>query len=148
MKIIQKSEFCFGCKACVSACKDVNNLPAGVVLLDIDEKENCINGKVIVNYKAHNCLQCEKPLCMQACDFGAIRRDESGIVHIDSTLCKGCGKCQKACINNSIVRVGNHMIKCELCSNNKNNSPACVEACPMKCLEVKNNESQIKTLVY
>jgi ferredoxin hydrogenase large subunit len=49
-----------------------------------------------------NCQKCVGKRCQEACNFGAITmlRDRA---HIDSNLCKECGKCSQACPYNAIA---------------------------------------------
>ncbi len=49
-----------------------------------------------------NCQKCVGKRCLEACHFGAITmlRDRA---HIDSNLCKECGKCTQACPYNAIA---------------------------------------------
>jgi archaeal flagellar protein FlaI len=66
-----------------------------------------------------NCVNCQDPLCLKACKYGAIKKDsKTGIVTIDSKKCVGCGACVKACKNNAIVLIKNKAKKCDLCFNN------------------------------
>jgi ferredoxin hydrogenase large subunit len=49
-----------------------------------------------------NCQKCMGKRCQSACNFGAISmlRDRA---HIDSSLCKECGKCSQSCPYNAIA---------------------------------------------
>jgi anaerobic dimethyl sulfoxide reductase subunit B (iron-sulfur subunit) len=50
-------------------------------------------------YKVNmSCNHCAEPACLPTCPTGAIwKREEDGIVDIDSTLCIGCRRCEAAC---------------------------------------------------
>ena len=73
------------------------------------------------------CLQCEEPLCEQACPNGAISYNEKGTLVVDHELCIGCENCVTACVYGGI-EIDPHTlkaIKCDLCWGD----PACVKAC-------------------
>jgi len=73
------------------------------------------------------CLQCENPLCEEACPTGAIHLDTNGILTVNPDDCIGCGNCVTACIYGGIAidPVTLKAIKCDLCGGD----PACVKAC-------------------
>lgn len=80
------------------------------------------------------CLQCENPLCQEACPTGAIHRNEEGILTVDPNSCIGCGNCVNACIYGGIAidPITLKAIKCDLCGGD----PACVEACEYDAISV------------
>jgi len=44
------------------------------------------------------CNHCEEPDCLPSCPTGALyKREEDGIVDVDSTFCVGCRRCEAAC---------------------------------------------------
>ncbi len=73
------------------------------------------------------CLQCEKPLCQEACPNGAIMENEHGILFVEKDICIGCLNCVTACIYGGIGMdpVTRKAVKCDLCRGD----PACVKAC-------------------
>ncbi len=88
------------------------------------------------------CQHCRDPACLDPCPTGAIRRDATGAVALDSDLCTGCGACAKACPWEAIRMAprpegagespGNPSaevaVKCDLCPGL--DGPECVSACP------------------
>lgn len=73
------------------------------------------------------CLQCEVPLCEQACPNGAISYNEKGTLYVSSKDCIGCMNCVTACTFGGIEidPITLKAIKCDLCLGD----PACVKAC-------------------
>lgn len=144
------SNECSGCKTCVAACKDIHNLPSGMTLRKVISGEGgswSRNGNVLKSEGVFSlslsiaCNHCDNPVCIEVCPRGAISKDKtSGIVTINEELCIGCGKCAKKCpyhapvVDKSIRRA----YKCDLCISklNMGEEPACVTACPMRCLKV------------
>lgn len=137
---------CVGCKACVVACKDWNDIDAGpenwMRLLYNEE------GKypdVFVSYLISPCYQCEDPVCIPACPVKAItKRSEDGIVLVDSNTCLGneeCDeKCRKACPYNAPQfgpKKGAKMKKCDFCLERhlKGKKPTCVDTCFTRAID-------------
>ncbi len=88
---------CFGCRACVAACKTENlvqkkNFWNYVLEYEIGEFPN-----VKRIFTPMNCMHCEEPSCMKACPEKAISKNEYGIVLIDYNKCKGKKYCIAAC---------------------------------------------------
>ncbi|MCS7143680.1 MAG: 4Fe-4S dicluster domain-containing protein, partial [Archaeoglobaceae archaeon] len=94
------------------------------------------------------CNNCSKPACLAACDIGAIKKTENGVVLIDEEKCNGCKKCISACpykIPNYNKKL-NIVQKCIACFPRleKGVAPACARACPARAvhfgfLEDKNS---------
>lgn len=139
---------CTGCKACQIACKDKNDLPAGVRWRRVFQYEGGewinLNGEMIPsNVYAYSvsaaCMHCQNPVCMQVCPAAAISKREDGIVLINQDKCIGCRYCSWACPYgapqfNSDMGV---MSKCNMCYDlvDKGERPACVESCPYRALD-------------
>ncbi len=138
---------CSGCKACQVACKDKNNLPAGVLWRRVYE----ISGGTWQNQGqawatdvfAYNlsiaCNHCVHPKCAGVCPTDAYVVRPDGIVYIDESKCMGCGYCAWACPYSAPrynPQLG-HMTKCNFCYDNLDagQPPACVAACPMRVLD-------------
>ncbi|MFX1483030.1 MAG: 4Fe-4S dicluster domain-containing protein [Promethearchaeota archaeon] len=114
---------CTGCRNCELACsvahtKSFNPKRSRIQVLKNEEK-NMILPMV--------CLQCEKPLCKEACPTGAIAYNEKGTLYVNHAVCIGCMDCVTACIYGGIEMdpVTLKAIKCDLCWGN----PECVKAC-------------------
>jgi Fe-S-cluster-containing dehydrogenase component/DMSO reductase anchor subunit len=135
---------CSGCKACVTACHQLNGL-------DGDEGETwrsvgLLHGgtpaepvQQTVTTACHHCLE---PACMKGCPVGAYEKDPvTGIVkHLDDQ-CIGCQYCTLTCPyevpqyskKRGIVR------KCDMCSDRLavGEAPACVQACPNEAIAIR-----------
>ncbi|MDP1633689.1 MAG: hydrogenase 2 operon protein HybA [Gallionellaceae bacterium] len=156
--LLYDSTLCIGCKACVSACKEVNNMPP-----EFSTKEQLwdtpldISGKtlnVIKLYQDGNsatkdseidgfaymkvsCLHCVDPSCVSACPVSAMTKDPvTGIVGYDKDACIGCRYCVAACpfgvprfqYDTPFPQIS----KCQLCKHliGDGKYAACAEVCP------------------
>jgi len=93
-------ELCTGCRNCELACsvahtQSFNPKRSRIQILK-DEVRNLVVPMV--------CLQCEKPLCQEACPNGAIVENEHGILFVKEEICIGCMNCVTACIYGGIVK--------------------------------------------
>ena len=143
--------FCSGCKACQAACKDKNNLPAGVLWRHVIEVAGGTwqkNGEAWSNTVfAYNlslsCNHCVYPKCAGVCPTDAYVLRDDGIVFLDTTKCMGCGYCSWACPYGApqYNAEAGHMTKCDFCLDNleKGLPPACVAACPMRVLDYEES---------
>jgi len=139
---------CSGCKACQVACKDKNNLPAGVLWRRVYEVSggNWINvgaRSSRTDVKTHPgvggpnpypvwentvfaynlsvaCNHCVHPKCAGVCPTDAYVQREDGVVYIDESKCMGCGYCAWACPYNAprYNPDARHMTKCNFCYDN------------------------------
>ncbi|RPH52841.1 hydrogenase 2 operon protein HybA [bacterium] len=144
---------CIGCKACVVACKDANDMPAdtdgyGGGLYDAPEGLNEYTRNVIQLYDGgdetafvkRQCMHCIDPACVGACMIGALQKREHGIVTWDGSKCVGCRYCQMACPFNvpkfQWSKRAPKIVKCELCSHRlkEGKIPACAEVCPRQAV--------------
>ena len=81
---------CTRCNACVESCVAVHE--DGIPRLS--KKGNRIAKSLVLSSA---CYSCEIPDCMQACDYGAIRRDVNGSIRFVYDNCTGCTFCVPAC---------------------------------------------------
>ncbi len=135
---------CSGCKACVTACHNLNGL-------DDDEGETwrsvgLLHGGTpeapVQQTVTTACHHCVDPACMKGCPVGAYEKDlVTGIVkHLDDQ-CIGCQYCTLTCPyevpqyskKRGIVR------KCDMCSDRlaEGEPPACVQACPNEAISIR-----------
>ena len=138
---------CSGCKACQVACKDKNDLPAGVLWRRVYEVSGGswqqLGDAWVTDVFAYNlsvaCNHCVHPKCAGVCPTDAYVQREDGIVYIDGSKCSGCGYCAWACPY-SAPRYNPElglMTKCNFCYHEVDAGlpPACVAACPMRVLD-------------
>jgi anaerobic dimethyl sulfoxide reductase subunit B len=137
---------CTGCSACRVACKDWHDIPAGSEnWMRVLYNEKGIFPKPFVSYLIAPCWHCLKPVCIPACPVEAItKRDQDGIVLVDSQACLGneaCDeKCLKACPYDAPQfgpEQGAKMRKCTYCLDRilQGKLPNCIEACPVRALD-------------
>ncbi|HEX5060203.1 MAG TPA: DmsC/YnfH family molybdoenzyme membrane anchor subunit [Kofleriaceae bacterium] len=133
---------CSGCKACVTACHNLNGLDEGETWRAV----GLLHGgtaaapvKQVVTSACHHCLD---PACMNGCPVRAYEKDPvTGIVkHLDDQ-CIGCQYCTFTCpyevpqynAKRGIVR------KCDMCSDRlaADEAPACVQSCPNEAIAIR-----------
>jgi len=142
---------CTGCSACRVACKDWNDVPAGPEnWMRVLYTEKGKFPRVFVSHLVAPCWHCVEPLCVSACPAGAIKkREEDGIVMVDTARCLGneiCDeKCLKACPYDAPQfgpEPGARMRKCTFCLDRflEGKLPDCVEACPVRALDAGSLE--------
>jgi len=139
------STLCVGCRACQTACKAANKLPADRVeasggVYDAPADLNSTTKNVIKSlptedggqvFVKQQCMHCVDPACVSACMLGALHKEGeakrkiagekkgSGIVLWDKLTCVGCRYCQIACAFNvpkfEWYEAFPAIVKCELC---------------------------------
>lgn len=136
---------CTGCFACVVACKDWHDVPAGPaswIRLKTIEKGQFPN--LFVAFLPITCWHCENPECVSACPAEAItKRDVDGIVIVDREACLGrddCGTCLDACPYDAPqfgAEENAKMQKCDFCIDRwaEDKKPICVSSCPLQALD-------------
>ncbi len=140
---------CIGCRACTSACHQVNDMPpiSHDKPVDLSEKSRTTIRLVSKRneapvYVKKQCMHCLDPACVSACPVSAMRIDEkTGIVDNDPSTCIGCRYCMVACpfdvIQFSWESAAPNIIKCNMCreTNLKDRGiAACVDVCPSGAL--------------
>jgi len=134
---------CIGCRACVVACKDWNDLPPGPVKwLRLYEYEKGSFPEVRVHYVFAPCFHCENPVCVDASSAKGIYKEEKyGAVLIDPEKASRLRDAAAACPYGSIVFESDapdaKASKCTMCIDRleQNLLPACVAACPTRALD-------------
>jgi formate dehydrogenase iron-sulfur subunit len=130
---------CIGCKACVWACKEINDLPredggaelSAVTWTTVESRKGV--------YIRRQCMHCNDPACASVCPVGALHKTNEGPVVYDASKCMGCRYCMVGCPFGvpkyewgsalPLVR------KCGMCFENRirgGAEPACTAVCPAK----------------
>ena len=147
--MLYDATLCIGCKTCVVACREANDLSperdtahGGIYDAPIDLSAGTKNIIELYregdewSYVKRQCMHCLDPACASACMLGALQKREHGIVTWEASLCVGCRYCQVACPF-EVPKFEWHeanprIVKCELCSHRiaQGKIPACCEVCP------------------
>ena len=121
--LVINHEKCTGCRNCELACSvqhtgTFNPARSRIQVLK-EEHSNLIAPMV--------CLQCESPLCKDACPTGAIMYNDHDTLYVNPDVCIGCLSCVTACVYGGVTldTTTKKAIKCDLC----NGDPACLKAC-------------------
>jgi formate dehydrogenase iron-sulfur subunit len=163
---------CDGCRACMVACKNWNDLPAEPQdflgsaqshtkttadtwnVLQYIEHENSKGGLDYL-FRHSTCFHCTDAACEKVCPENAISYTEFGTVVIDHEKCVGCGYCVNNCPfevislkeyvdkNGDKYRKAN---KCTMCTDRLEEGlqPACVTTCHTGAMEFGDKAAMIK----
>lgn len=159
---------CDGCRACMVACKNWNDLPAEFEefqgsyqshekltantwnILTFDEHENS-NGNFDWLFRHSSCFHCVEAACEKVCPEDAITHTELGTVVINADKCVGCGYCVNNCPF-SVVQLATYKDdkgkeyrkaqKCTMCTDRLEEglNPACATACHTGAIEYGSKE--------
>jgi molybdopterin-containing oxidoreductase family iron-sulfur binding subunit len=105
---------CIGCRRCVYACAEENNLSRDpqihwIRVLQMEKERGVDFAHADAYYQPQQvpqeghfyvpvaCQQCENPPCTKVCPVGATWKEPDGIVVIDYDWCIGCRYCMAAC---------------------------------------------------
>ena len=114
MGVLFDSDRCIGCRSCEAACNKVNSLPSpdqsfeDLSVLKNKRRTDAKTFTVVNQYLPANqdkgpifqkrqCNHCLEPACASACFVKALKKDTSGAVVYDESLCVGCRYCMVAC---------------------------------------------------
>ncbi len=87
---------CVGCRACVYACKEINDLPRDDAHMLNSGTWTVVEGRGGLNVR-RQCMHCLDPACVSVCPVGALRKTPEGPVVYDEDACMGCRYCMVAC---------------------------------------------------
>jgi len=132
---------CSGCKACVTACHNLNGLDDGETWRSVGLLHGGTVESAVQKTVSTACHHCVDPACMNGCPTKAYEKNpETGIVkHLDDQ-CIGCQYCIFTCpyevpqFNKALGIVR----KCDMCSDRLavGEAPACVQACPTEAISI------------
>lgn len=98
-------------------------------------------GNSIPLYVKKQCNHCLEPACASACFVKAFKKDKTGAVTYDASLCVGCRYCMVACPFNIPTYEYNEpltprVMKCTMCLPRIQDGklPGCVDVCPRESL--------------
>ncbi|QED49785.1 4Fe-4S dicluster domain-containing protein [Cytobacillus dafuensis] len=159
---------CDGCRACMVACKNWNDLPAqpeeftGSIqshntltantwnVITYDEQVTA-NGNFEWLFRHKSCHHCGEAFCEKACPETAISHTKFGSVVVDADKCVGCGYCVNNC-QFGVIQLATYVDdkgkeyrkaqKCDLCTGRLEEGlrPACVTSCHTNCLVYDEKE--------
>jgi len=142
---------CVGCKECMRACAEANNLPQE------DAAElSATHYTVIKSYNDESvfvrrlCMHCTTPTCVSACLVGAFTKTDTGAVLYDEGKCIGCRYCMQACpFEVPRYEWGSltpRVQKCRMCHDRvaAGGQTACAEACVVGATTFGDREDLIK----
>ncbi len=138
-KIYVDEKWCLGCHLCEYYCAFVNSGKDDMIKalkgVRINPRIRIEENKAVSFAVA--CRHCKDALCVKSCISGALSKKD-GVVVIDKNKCVGCYTCVLVCPYGAIMpSEDGAMQKCELCTDNSKNSPACVEGCPNNAIVLK-----------
>jgi len=134
MGMLYDTTLCIGCKTCVVACHEANDLKPDTRLskglwdMPVDLSGGTKN--VIKLYKEADsprrsyfkaqCMHCVDPACTSACMLGSLKKDpKTGVVGYSPEYCVGCRYCSMACpyeiCRFQFDEAAPKVVKCELC---------------------------------
>ena len=163
--MIQDNTRCIGCRACMIACKEWNDLPGdetdffagdgyqnprdldaqNYTLITYSEKEEHAEWA----FGRQLCMHCAEPACVSACPTGALSKGEFGSVDLEEWRCIGCRYCMQACpftipkFNYDSVVPKIH--KCTFCVDrlHADLEPACAQVCPTDAISFGERDEMV-----
>lgn len=94
MKFLCDTERCTECNACVTACKNENDVPWGVNRRRVVTINDGSPGERSLSVA---CMHCSDAPCAAVCPVDCFYTTKDGLVLHDKDLCIGCGYCFFAC---------------------------------------------------
>jgi len=146
MAILQDADKCMRCNGCVTACKREWGLKLPTSIADVIPQKSIVNPRQRLAIKSlrtgdmgpfmrFSCWHCPDPPCAYECPFGAIKKQATGAINVDSSLCQpnlcnpnpGPKPCETGCQRGGYPKVGvayetgafageTKMNKCTLCT--------------------------------
>ena len=94
MKFLCDADRCIECNACVTACKNENDVPWGINRRRVVTINDGKPGERSVSMA---CMHCTDAPCMAVCPVDCFYNTADGVVLHNKDLCIGCGYCFYAC---------------------------------------------------
>ena len=88
---------CYGCRACMVACKVENNTPEGHFWMTVFRLESGTYPNAEGSFLPRPCQHCEEAPCVKVCPVEARYHESTGLVQTDWDRCIGCRYCAIAC---------------------------------------------------
>lgn len=143
---------CSGCKACIVACQDWNDVAPGPAVW---RKVTRVESGQFPDARSFNlsmaCNHCAVPACLPVCPVSAIyKRESDGVVLVNRATCIACHECERVCpfgapqfgddesepLKSQAWQKPHPMQKCTSCWDRRavGLQPACVAACTQRAL--------------
>lgn len=132
---------CSGCKACVTACHNLNGLEPDELWRSVGLLHGGTSQSPMLQHVTTSCHHCLEPACLEGCPVNAYEKDPlSGIVHHLDDQCIGCQYCILKCPYDvpKYSRLKGIVRKCDMCSQRlaAAEAPVCVQACPNRAIRI------------
>ncbi|VAV99896.1 Tetrathionate reductase subunit B [hydrothermal vent metagenome] len=146
---------CIGCHACTVACKSENDVPLGENRCWVEYTEKGSFPNVDRSFLPRLCNHCSKPACVDVCPTGATyKREDDGIVVVDTEVCIGCKYCVQACPYDAryLNPVTGSVDKCDFCFHRVSQGlvPSCVNTCQGRARifgDINDPDSEVSQLL-
>ncbi len=165
--VLHDTTRCIGCRKCEEACNQVNELPApdkpfeDLTVLEAPRRTDAAAFTVVNRFESddgqpaifakNQCNHCLEPACASACFVRALKKDKTGAVVYDASLCVGCRYCMIACPFNIPAYEYDEPLtpriqKCHLCQFRlvEGKLPGCVQNCPTEALTFGKRDRLLK----
>ena len=126
------AERCIECNACVTACKNENEVPWGINRRRVVTINDGSPGERSISVA---CMHCSDAPCMAVCPVDCFYQTEDGIVLHSKDLCIGCGYCINVASNTFMML--SHSGRCRALRQDGDSLMLIQEAidtCPVDCI--------------
>ncbi|MEE8329131.1 MAG: molybdopterin-dependent oxidoreductase [Thermodesulfovibrionia bacterium] len=142
---------CVGCYACQVTCKAEYDIPFGTFRCRVETYQSGIYPDIKKFFLPRLCNHCDNAPCIEACEEGALLKNQEGVVIINKSRCNGCQVCYEKCPYDAIEvsPYTGKAEKCDFCfdrSMGKGLIPVCAESCMGKAIifgDINDSNSEI-----